>query len=139
MSAEYIYEGFKVTEGQLRTFFAGIPTQLDTTRIPLTVRYFNPTGFFASLGAMYVHQDIQNLRPNFSDMTATESADSENFVLVDAGLGYRLPKRLGLFSLEINNVLDKTFRFQDYGFNTTESTPPFVPERTLFARFTLNL
>jgi outer membrane receptor protein involved in Fe transport len=65
---------------------------------------------------------------------------SEDFILVDAGLGYRLPKRWGIIALEARNLFDKQFYFQDYSFQSAVDAvnPRFIPERTLYARFVLN-
>jgi len=60
--------------------------------------------------------------------------------LVDVGLGYRLPKRWGIVALQVNNVFDKEFRYQDYSFQTGISTisPAYVPERIIAGRLILN-
>jgi hypothetical protein len=61
-------------------------------------------------------------------------------MLFDGGVGFRLPKRLGLVSLDIQNILDQKFRFQDDNFRLTEplTYPRFVPDRTFIGRVTLN-
>jgi outer membrane receptor protein involved in Fe transport len=83
--------------------------------------------------------------------------DDDSFVLVDVGLGYRLPKRLGIVSLGVRNLLDEEFRFQDDSFrsrrlvanqdNQTNAIPipgefrgnfGFVPDRVIFAAITLS-
>ena len=65
--------------------------------------------------------------------------DSEDFVVVDAAVGYRFPKRLGIVSLEVRNLFDEEFVFQDPNINSTEpSNPRFVPERTVLGRLTLS-
>lgn len=139
VTAAWRYEGFKLKEGQfLRQLFFSTPVELKTTSIPLTIRYFDPSGFFAGLGVTYVNQDIQTLDPSSLTVLPTQS---EDFVLVDAGLGYRLPKRWGIIALEAKNLFDQQFHFQDYSFQTSVDgvNPRFIPERTLFARFVLNL
>ena len=138
VTAAWRYEGFKLQEGQyLRQLFFSTPVELKTTSIPLNIRYFDPSGFFAGLGVTYVNQDIQNLDPQSLAVLPTQS---EDFILVDAGLGYRLPKRWGIIALEAKNLFDQKFQFQDYGFQTPVDgvNPRFIPERTLFARFVLN-
>jgi outer membrane receptor protein involved in Fe transport len=49
-------------------------------------------------------------------------------------LGYRLPKRRGLLSLNIENLFDKDFRYQDID----PENPSVVPERFAYFRFTLS-
>jgi hypothetical protein len=118
-----------------------MPNQLKTTSIPLNVRYFDPSSFFAALGVTYVNQDIQMFD---SDSQALLPTQNEDFVLVDAGLGYRLPRRWGIVALEARNLFNSRFRFQDYSFVSSETdtvklaNPRFVHERTIFARFVLN-
>ena len=139
VSATWRHEGFKLQEGEfLRQLFFSTPVELKTTSIPLGIHYFDPSGFFAGLGVTYVNQDIQTLDQQPFTVLPTQS---EDFVLVDAGLGYRLPKRWGVIYFGARNLFDKQFHFQDYSFQTPVDgvNPRFIPERTLFARFVLNL
>ena len=104
--------------------------------MPLNIQYFDPSGFFAGLGIIYVNQDIQLIDPGSLTSSPTKS---EEFTLVNAGLGYRLPKRQGIIALEARNLFNKQFYFQDYSFQTGEPTNPlYIPERTLVGRFVLN-
>ncbi len=138
VSAAWHYESFKLQEGQyLRQLYFQTPVELKTTSIPLGIRYFDPSGFFAGLGVTYVNQDIHNIDPEA--LTALP-AQNEDFVLVDASLGYRLPNRWGIIALEARNLFDQQFYFQDYSFQSAADAvnPRFIPERTLYARFVLN-
>jgi tetratricopeptide (TPR) repeat protein len=122
--AEYQFDKFKVRSGQYIVF----PPKVETTSVPIAIRYFSPSRAFAELGATYVRQEV--------DLPPTDSSD---FVVVDAALGYRLPKRRGIISLEGRNLLDRNFQFQDDSYRTSETrTPRFIPSRTVFARITLN-
>jgi hypothetical protein len=59
--------------------------------------------------------------------------------LVDAAIGYRLPNRFGLVSLEARNLLDEDFLFQDLNIQQAEpSNPRFIPDRTIMFRLILN-
>jgi outer membrane receptor protein involved in Fe transport len=58
---------------------------------------------------------------------------SDSFWVLDASIGYRLPKRLGLITLEGRNLLNEKFRYNDYGFGN----PTFYPERLILLRVTL--
>jgi hypothetical protein len=59
------------------------------------------------------------------------------FFLLDAAIGYRIPKRYGILSLEARNILDEGFQFQDDEFRTRGARrSAFVPERALLARAT---
>jgi outer membrane receptor protein involved in Fe transport len=146
-SAEYRMDTFEAKEEPFFTF----TRDLDTISVPLTIRYFHPAGFFARLGATYVRQDI--VRQEFERPFV--AADKDSFVLVDVGLGYRLPKRLGIMSLGVRNLLDEQFRFQDDSFrsrglaanqNNLNNLIPgdfrgnfgFVPDRVIFTAITLS-
>jgi outer membrane receptor protein involved in Fe transport len=108
------------------------PNQVETIGVPVSLRYFDTSGFFAGVRATYVHQDVS--RPGASELEGDES-----FAVVDASLGYRIPKRWGIATVGIANLLDTKFRFQDANFRTSETRPPeFIPERTIFARLVLS-
>jgi tetratricopeptide (TPR) repeat protein len=134
LTAEYQYEGFKMLNGQYRRI--SLPTQLETTTVPLNLRYFNPTGFFAGVGTTYVDQQI-TYDPEANPSMAS---GSDHFFLFDATMGYRLPKRWGIVALEVRNLTNQQFQFQDYWFQTASNNtdPRFLPERTWLARFILN-
>ena len=68
-----------------------------------------------------------------------EDLDS-NGLLVDLGLGYRLPKRRGVVALQVTNLLDQDLSFQDESFRTSRGqvNPRFIPSRMFLATLTLN-
>ena len=70
----------------------------------------------------------------FLDPFFVPADDDDQFWIVDAGLGYRLPKRRGFLSAGIKNLLDESFKFQD----TNPVSPTFYPERLYFGRVTLS-
>ncbi|QOJ25076.1 MAG: TonB-dependent receptor [Gammaproteobacteria bacterium] len=105
--------------------------RIDTLSMPIGIDYFSPQGIFANLTGTFVHQKV-NRRGEINDGV-------EKFFLVDASVGYRLPKRMGILSLEARNIFDETFLFQDINIQTSQSVVSrFVPTRTIFARVTLN-
>lgn len=111
-----------------------IITDLKTTSVPLSVRYFASNGWFARLTGTHVSQQ---LTPGV-DSTLAESGN-EQFVVTGAALGYRLPRRRGIVSLEIDNLFDRQFRYQDTNLLRSQPVPSrFIPERTVMSRFTLN-
>lgn len=137
VSAEVQFEKFKRKDPPELSDPQDLPTKVETTSVPLAVRYFRTkgvgTGFFAELGASYVNQEIDPSPISAFDQT------SDDFVLVDAAIGYRLPSRLGLVSLEARNLLDEEFLYQDVNIQRAEpSNPRFFPERTVLFRMTLN-
>jgi len=115
-------------------------TPLSTTTYngKVGLRFFDPSGFFSHVEAVYANQWAE-----WPDVFATSSSIHNEFILVNAGIGMRLPRRLGIVQLDIKNVFDERFDFQSLGprspgFSGVEGqTPPFIPERTLFARVTL--
>ncbi len=52
---------------------------------------------FANLGLTYVNQKARRLP------TSSSEDGKSNFYTVDAGLGYRLPNRCGIISLQVSN------------------------------------
>ena len=136
LSASLLYQKFEPDQScALCLYF--YPAELKTLSVPLNVQYFDPSGFFAGLGVVYVDQKIQVL--DFESSTISPTQD-EDFTLVNAGLGYRLPKRWGIVALQINNMFDKDFYYQDNNFQTGDGTtnPLYIPERTVFGRLVLN-
>ncbi|QQS53074.1 MAG: TonB-dependent receptor [Candidatus Competibacteraceae bacterium] len=139
VKAAGLYERFEVDEGLLGLMFyyPPLPARLRTITFPLDIQYFDPSGFFASMGIVYVNQRVQFLDPPSLTLTPTQN---ENFSLVNAGLGYRLPKRWGLVALQANNLLDKKFHYQDNSFRISDQSvnPLYIPERTLWGRLVIN-
>ncbi len=138
VSASWLYETLEVNEGQSRELFASNPARLHTMTIPINIRYFNPSGFFAGLGVTYVNQDAQFADPQTANLLPEQN---EDFTLVNIGLGYRFPKRWGVLTFQANNVFDRKFHFQDNGFQTGDGVdnPLYRPERTLLAQWVLHL
>jgi tetratricopeptide (TPR) repeat protein len=134
-SAEYEYEQFKRDRD-----FAGPERfkNLETHRVPLGVNFFYPCGFFAGLKATFVYQDAK-----FIDFE-----EDHRFWVVDASVGYRLPKRWGFVRLQALNIFDKEldseFQETDISYeNIGEQgfalpNPKIYPERLILARFTLS-
>jgi len=135
------YETFKADRDCSLCLFL-YPAELKTFSLPLNVRYFDPSGFFSGLGIVYVNQEIQAIDPRSSaprSFTLTPTQDEE-FTLVNISFGYRLPKRWGVVALQINNVFDKNFHYQDNNYQTGDGTtnPLYIPERTLTGQLVLN-
>lgn len=106
--------------------------KLRTLTVPVQVRYFAENGLFARVGANFVSQQVEERLSPFFDQTR------ENFVTVDASLGFRLPNRRGSISLEVRNILDEEFLYQDLDSVTNSTTRPrFIPARTVLGRLSL--
>jgi hypothetical protein len=133
-SAEYQFERFEC-DSQCDIAQDSRLIQLETMILPLSVQYFNRSGFFAALKGSYVHQDLENKLK----ATYLISQDESDFFVLDSAIGYRLPKRQGILSLEARNLFDRKFNFQDLNFQTSEArNPRFIPDRVILVQITLN-
>jgi outer membrane receptor protein involved in Fe transport len=112
-------------------------TGLDTHRVSLAGTFFHPFGLIARLRVTYVDQDgefvVPSLAPEPEPPFITTMTDSDQFWVVDASIGYRLPNRRGHITVEGKNLFDEKFSFQD----TDPSNPQIYPERLILAKFTL--
>ncbi len=132
LKTEYSYERFK-RESSLGVTGVEQFTSLRTHRVPIEGRYFHPSGFSAGMKATYVKQEGDFTVPvPMSPVFTIESGD-DDFWIVDASIGYRLPKRHGVISLEAKNLFDKSFQFQD----TDPRNPRIMPDRLILLKFTL--
>ncbi len=126
LSAEYRFERFRSEIVP--------PDKIETVSIPVSIRHFSPTGIFSEIGATFVSQEVGRIG-------ATRNRRREDFFRVDAVVGYRLPKRWGIISLEARNLLNEHFLFQDLELRSADPftvTREFIPDRTILARITLN-
>lgn len=56
-------------------------------------------------------------------------------------IGYRLPQRFGVLSIEASNLFNTGFKYQDDSFREFRTDPVvsrFTPERAIIARATFN-
>jgi tetratricopeptide (TPR) repeat protein len=137
LSGQVIYDTFESELGLL-TSFSVVPVSVETVSVPIALRYFDPSGFFAGVLATHVDQDV--VRTPDAKFFIGLSDGHENFVVVDGVVGWRFPKRFGIATLTVRNLFDQKFRFQDDGFREFRNEPtatPFVPEREVTGRVTL--
>jgi tetratricopeptide (TPR) repeat protein len=103
-----------------------------TRRLPIEGRYYHPSGFNMGLRAELVEQQGE-----FSDdplgIVSTTDYRADEFWVLDASLGYRLPNRRGVVTLNVDNLFDQSFNFQDLD----PLNPSIAPERMAYLRFTL--
>lgn len=129
-STEYQFEIFNRELTELSN--PNEPTKISTHRLPLGVNYYHASGFFSRCKATYVDQEVDS-------SAGGESAGDEHFWVVDASMGYRLPKRRGIVSVGVKNLFDKEFRYQDVNFQSGEPLVPlFQPSRVTFVQLTLS-
>jgi hypothetical protein len=128
LHAEYQFEELRRDS----LFTANTAARVQTHRLPLGISFFHPSGVIAKLKGTNVHQRGE-FQPQNSPLGVSLSGE-DNFWIVDASLGYRLPQRYGILSLEARNLLDTTFRFQD----TDAASPTIQPGRMILFKFTLS-
>jgi hypothetical protein len=122
-------------KGLLRTPVVQLD-ELQTTIMPVSLKYLHDENYFAKLTATHVRQ---KLRPASGFALAKSS---ESFNLLDVSLGYRFPKRFGVFTIGIKNILDKSFVYQDesvISFDPFKSESRLFPERSIVASILINL
>jgi len=128
--SELAYDRYHSNSG-IATEFGNLPENVETWSLPVTVSYFDPSGFFAGMGATGVDQSVQR------SAAATQATGEDQFVVVDASVGYRLAKRRGVLSLAVKNLFDTEFMYQDDSYREFRDEPsigPYFPDRTVMAR-----
>jgi hypothetical protein len=130
LSATYTFERFWRADDPNFSF---LPKNVDTHYLPLAIGYFGPSGVFGQIRGTFLHQDVD--RDDAPD-------GHDNAFVVDTALGWRLPGRRGIVSLEALNLFDSTFNYQDsnfrtFGTRTTSRVTRYLPERTVLLRATL--
>ena len=116
--------------------------EVETVTIPVSVNYFSPSGFFGGVTVTHVVQDLQVQDP-FLPGAAPTALDSD-FTLVDLSLGYRLPRRLVVVSLEARNIFDQDFFYLDRNMHLGEGpvggeSVQYLPELSVFLKVSLAL
>jgi hypothetical protein len=102
---------------------------LDLARLPLEFRYFDPSGMFALLRTSFVDE-----RGHFVDSMGGIFPGHDTFAVVDAGIGWRIPGRAVIGTLQIKNLFNTGFRYQD----SDAANPAFIPHRLLVGRVTFS-
>jgi tetratricopeptide (TPR) repeat protein len=116
VGVEYFYERFHIEDGFIDT----------THRFPLSASYFHPSGFGGSLRPTYVRQ--------YGEFPGGTGNDSQDFWNLDLSLDFKLPKHQGQISLEVRNMLNRGFGYED----KDPDLPLFVGERMGVLRVSLS-
>lgn len=80
----------------------------NTHRVPLSIRFFGSSGLFGIGRATYVQQSGR-----FLFLSGDIQPGRDRFWVFDGSFGYRLPNRWGTLSLDLRNVFNSKFKFQD--------------------------
>lgn len=99
-----------------------------TTSVPVTLSYFGDSGIFASASVEFVDHEFSN----------PGDGGDDRFVTAGVTLGYRLPGNAGIISVEVQNLFDESFNFQNRTVRPDlTATPRYAPDRTVVARGTI--
>ena len=125
LSVDYMYERQDREASQVK--------EVKTHRVPLSARFFHPSGAFATVTGSWFDQSGEFFRIGQAPTVDTPEAGSDRFWIFDASAGYRLPNRLGIVSVEGKNLFDRSFQYQD----TDADHPILQPGRTVYFKVTL--
>jgi outer membrane receptor for monomeric catechols len=103
-----------------------------TRRLPLSARYFHPSGISVFVGA--THFDQEGEFGTFNEVGENVFVPGErSFWVYDAALSYRLAKRFGFLVAGVNNLTDEQVTYQA----TDPNNLSIRPGRFGFARIVL--
>ncbi|MDT8344957.1 MAG: TonB-dependent receptor, partial [Thermohalobaculum sp.] len=109
--------------------------RFEVSEVTAGLGWFHPSGFFASGRVGVGWTDFVNT----ANTVRPQGADT--FPITEISLGYRLPNRRGLLSLDLLNVADADFGFEDRtveGAANPLAAPRFAREFTALARLRLS-
>ena len=131
LGAEYSFEELTRDRGEFAVFT--FPDEVKTHRVPITLGYFDPRGVYVRLRATFYDQRVAQA----TSLTATTEL-TDDFWLTDLEMGYRLPRRLGIASLDVRNLFDKDFLYEGVNFQTGAARQsPIQPGRSVFLNLTV--
>jgi hypothetical protein len=128
--AEYYYEKLKRDSS-----FTDGPSELTTHRVPLGVNFYHPSGLIGYVTQTYFNQEGSFEAFPQQGIIGGFKSGSASFWTTDLGVSYRLPNRYGLFTIGVNNLFDKNFRW----FDADVTNSSIQPNRLAFAKLTLAL
>ena len=88
-----------------------ISLETQTQYIPLTISYYDPSGWYIQNKNTQYFQSITNVVQG--GQTALQSGD-DSHEFIDLTLGYRLPERQGIVELALQNLLNQQYQYQSY-------------------------
>jgi tetratricopeptide (TPR) repeat protein len=145
VSAGYRYHDYETAENLNIQGLAGFApdgvVSLTTHHVPIAVNYYHPSGWSTRLKVSYYDQ-----RGRFvgNQLGVPPQDGDDSFWLADLAISYRLPKRRGMISFGVRNLLDETFRFEDrdsydaLGFTSSARPSNLSENRLFFAQVSLN-
>ncbi len=125
LGAEYQYEELKRDPALFLQY-----SEVKTHRLPLSARFFHPSGFGALLSATLLDQKgVFYHRPAPGVPNEYDPGD-RSFWVLDAAVRYRLPKRYGFLTAGVNNLTNELSTYQA----TDANNPGIRPGRVFYAR-----
>jgi len=131
LSSEYQFEKYR-REHSINQVDPTSPKSVTTHQIPVNFNFYFLNNFFSNFSGTYVSQEVKYVNNN-------NGIDKNNnsFWVFDTSLGFKLPKKIGSLSIEVNNLFDNKFKYN----STFDSSGPqisgYIPEREIF--FKLNI
>jgi Flp pilus assembly protein TadD len=125
--AEYQYEKLERNPELVAKY-----STVRTHRVPLSARFFHPSGISAFVGVTYFDQHGDFVTLDETGQPVFVPGD-RTFWVVDAALRYRLPKRYGFLVAGVNNLTDERSTYQA----TDPNNLDIRPGRLVFARVVL--
>ena len=101
-------------------------TDLRTLIAPLALRLHGPGGWSLAVQANFIDQKARHENTSFDLVDG-----SDRFVVTDLSLAYQLPGRAGTLSLDVRNLFDRRFRYQEID---VFSSPRVAPRRLALLR-----
>ncbi|WP_321416949.1 TonB-dependent receptor domain-containing protein [uncultured Desulfobacter sp.] len=131
LSSEYRFDKFNRDDKNI-----GDPTNprsLVTHTVQLAANYHHPKGLFIKTGGIYIDQQAE-----FIDNSSNLDKLHEDFLIFNATIGYRIPKRIGSIELSVHNIFDKKIRYHSTYDVSGPQLSPYKPERQFFLSVNLS-
>ncbi|MFT5083599.1 MAG: putative Zn-dependent protease [Lentisphaeria bacterium] len=136
ISMEYDSASFNSTVLPRGDFRTSIPRNIKTETLPINLSYTVTKDISIRLGANFVKQEV--LADSF--VSPDPINNNEEFWTLDLSLDYKLPYRIGLITIEGNNLLGTDFSFRDYNFFTTDPRPQkYLPEASFLVKLNIEI
>ena len=137
MNNNFIFSITPNIEKQERSFTAGLAdnsraSKIDTTYIPINIKYIIQSGITASLTSTHIDQDVE-----FPATTDTSKYNSKAWI-TDFAISYDLPKRNGNISVIVKNLTNNKTLFHSQGLDSQDRPYSVIPETTYFLNVNLN-
>ncbi len=139
VSSEYQFEEFK-SDFVINQVDPLDPRAVQTHKVPLSISFFQPDGFFAKLSSTYINQSVQSvldLGRNPPPNSQSLGVETSEFWIFDASIGFKFPKKIGNITFELRNIGNNGFKYQSVFDAEGPQLSPFVPERQMFVKLNL--